>query len=69
MGKQCNGGCGDEYPSDMVFEGNADKFYCAWCLGLDPVLDEDFLDEMGWYEGTYNPQKITDMYWEEWKRE
>jgi len=34
----CNG-CGDDYPSDMVYEGLNDKGYCAWCLGFDPMME------------------------------
>jgi hypothetical protein len=33
-------GCGDDFPSDMMFEGLADKQYCAWCLGFDPDVNQ-----------------------------
>jgi len=69
MGMIATGCCGDEYPSDMVFEGESDKYYCAWCLGLDPFVNEDLLLKMSLDDKKWNPTKITLMFWENFRKD
>ena len=50
-------GCGDDFPADMMLAGKED-FFCAWCVGLDPLQD-DFDAER------FSPAEVNEMFWRE----
>ena len=50
-------GCGDEYPADMMLAGHED-FFCAWCVGLDPLQDDFDADR-------FSCAEVDEMFWQE----
>jgi hypothetical protein len=55
--KHCTG-CGDDFPSDMVFNALRDEAYCAHCLNVDE-MDEKALN----YLKDKSPLFIDELFW------